>query len=224
VSDDPVRLSAAGSEAPTALRDLLTEARGDVPTAAVLERMAARLPGAPPPVAPAAPTTGAPAVAKLAGALAVVGALVVGGVWLGTRPAPTPPPAPAIPVVTHAPAATAAPSRSPSAEPAPAEGKPTAEPAPEPAKPSGPSEAVLLQRAQAALRSDPARALALTQEHRQRFPRGQLSQEREVIAIEALSRLGRAGEATKRAESFEKSYPGSAHTKKVETSVNPAKP
>jgi outer membrane protein assembly factor BamD (BamD/ComL family) len=103
----------------------------------------------------------------------------------------------------------------------------TTENAPRPpqAKPAaaGPSEASLLQRAQAALRGDPARALTLTQEHRRRYPHGKLSQEREVIAIEALSRLGRSSEAGKRAEDFGKSYPGSAHQKKVETSVEQPK-
>lgn len=224
-----MRLSAGGDDAPPALRDLLTEARSDLPPPAVLERMAARLPAPLPQVAPTS-AGGAPAAAKLAGALAVVGALVGGGIWLVTRePAPvTSAPLPTAPAATtvEKPPVLPAPSSTSRTEVAPNETESADGPAaPATAKPSaGPSEAALLQRAQAALRTDPGRALALTQEHRRRFPRGELGQEREVIAIEALSRLGRSGEATKRAESFEKAYPGSAHKKKVETSVNPPKP
>ena len=68
------------------------------------------------------------------------------------------------------------------------------------ATPSWPSEAQLLQAAQASLRSNPRRALALAREHEQRFPKGALAQEREVITIEALSQLGRADDARDRSD------------------------
>lgn len=74
----------------------------------------------------------------------------------------------------------------------------------------------LLRAARAALERDPARALALTQEHKRRFPAGMLAQEREVIAIEALSRLGRSDDARSRADRFGKEYPDSPHGDRVD--------
>lgn len=220
---DPVRLSRGGDGAPPELSQLLADARGDVPSAAQLERLAARLPlaGPIPPPATGAGSAGSGAAKVIVG-LAVAGAIVGGGVWLRSSGSPAPPaPAPTV-TATHAqdpePAAVAEP-------PAPAPAAPSSEGAADPPdnvqpKPvAQPSEATLLRRAQAALHRDPARALALTQEHRRRFPKGALAQEREVIAIEALSRLGRSGEAAKRAKTFENSYPGSAHQRKVETTV-----
>jgi hypothetical protein len=44
-----------------------------------------------------------------------------------------------------------------------------------------------------------------------------LAQEREVIAIEALKRLGRSDEAARRAADFARRYPGSAYRKKLDT-------
>lgn len=84
----------------------------------------------------------------------------------------------------------------------------------------GPSEVALLQQAQAALKSNPKLALSLTQTHRERYPKGALAQEREVIAIEALARMKRAEEAERRAAGFAKTYPGSAHQQKVEETVD----
>jgi hypothetical protein len=78
------------------------------------------------------------------------------------------------------------------------------------------SEAALLQRAQALLASNPTRALALTQEHASQFPKGQLVQEREVIRIEALRRLGREGQAEKVGRDFERQFPDSPHRRKLD--------
>jgi hypothetical protein len=82
-----------------------------------------------------------------------------------------------------------------------------------------PSEAALLNQAQAALKTDPKRALSLTRQHKQLYPSGALGQEREVIAIEALSRLNKKGVAEQRAKGFEKKYPDSAHQEKVRNTV-----
>jgi hypothetical protein len=79
----------------------------------------------------------------------------------------------------------------------------------------------LLEKARAALRQDPALSLALTREHQQRFAGGVLTQEREVIAIDALRRLGRSAEADRRAERFERRYPGSVHQRKLDTPRKP---
>ena len=51
------------------------------------------------------------------------------------------------------------------------------------------AELALLKRARVSVRSDPARALALTAEHAARFAAGTFAEEREVIAIEALGQL-----------------------------------
>lgn len=84
-------------------------------------------------------------------------------------------------------------------------------------------EAPLLRAAQDALRSNPGEALAKTQEHTRKYPRGLLVQEREVIAIEALMKLGRRDEAVARADRFSKSFPGSTHQRRIETLVGEKK-
>lgn len=82
-------------------------------------------------------------------------------------------------------------------------------------------ELALLERARTALASEPARTLALADEHVRRFQRPALAQERERLAIEALVRLGRHGEAEERARRFEETYPSSAHLARVRALVAP---
>jgi hypothetical protein len=121
-------------------------------------------------------------------------------------PAPLPPSDEAAPPATASnapPVAAPRPSSSVAARP-PAHGKAPAL-----------SEAELLQRAQVSLAGDPARALGLTAEHQRRFPRGALVQEREVIAIEALKRLGREQAAAERAAAFAARYRGSVHRSRL---------
>ena len=79
------------------------------------------------------------------------------------------------------------------------------------------AEVKLLGRAQDALRGRPEEALALCAEHAKRFPAGANVQEREVIAIDALVRLGRKDEARARADRFEARFPGSTHQRRIET-------
>ncbi|AKV02442.1 hypothetical protein AKJ09_09105 [Labilithrix luteola] len=81
------------------------------------------------------------------------------------------------------------------------------------------SEGALLQRAHAAMATDPNRSLALTAEHARRFPAAVLAQEREVIAVEALSRLGRKNDARERAAAFFAKYPGSAYRTRVDDAL-----
>ncbi len=83
----------------------------------------------------------------------------------------------------------------------------------------GETEIQLLQRAQDALGSSPSRALDLVNRHVARFPRATLGQEREVIAIDALVRLGRVGEARTRAAAFAAQFPASAHLRRLATIV-----
>lgn len=73
------------------------------------------------------------------------------------------------------------------------------------AEPSSPNEsglvaeAALLERARRLLRSNPAGALAETTRHARTFPRARLASERDIIAIDALRRLGRTSAARRRA-------------------------
>jgi hypothetical protein len=80
----------------------------------------------------------------------------------------------------------------------------------------GPREGTLLLQARRALASDPAAALALTQEHARRFPAGDLVPEREVLAIEALAGLGRRSDARARLDTFERRFPQSLHIARLE--------
>lgn len=88
----------------------------------------------------------------------------------------------------------------------------TANPAPE----AAPSEAALLLRARRALGSDPAGALALTDEHARRYPTGTLVPEREVLAIEALARLGRSSEARRRLDALRERFPNAANVSRLD--------
>jgi len=76
-------------------------------------------------------------------------------------------------------------------------------------------ESAILARAQDALAGSPARALALTDLHLARYPGGQLAQEREVLAITALLKMGRAAEARARAERFLAAYPTSGDRRRL---------
>jgi hypothetical protein len=78
------------------------------------------------------------------------------------------------------------------------------------------SEGELLRRAQEALRGDPDRALALVAEHAALYPTGALEQERDVIAVEALVRLGRRDQAQSAAQGFLARHPDSPHRAHVE--------
>lgn len=229
---DPPRLS----DAPGGLGDALRGAREDVGVPAQLTSLSARLGPllGPPPAGPPGmpPTTGAGiGVAKLV--VSGIALIVAGGAaWRAATYQPVSPPAPSPPrAQVAAPAAPPSPAaQTPLAAPA-APAEPTAlpgdaagaasAPVPSPAKPlhaAALSEADLLEQARLGMKSDPARALARANEHRQRFPGGALIQEREVIAIKALRALGRTSEADARAAAFAKAFPGSAFARKLKPS------
>ena len=92
----------------------------------------------------------------------------------------------------------------------------------EPATPARP-EIDILTGAQDALASDPSRALALAAEHARGHPNGMLAQEREVLAIDALLRLGRRDEAEERADAFNARWPRSAQTRRIATLLAPSR-
>lgn len=99
------------------------------------------------------------------------------------------------------------------------------EPDPAPVASAGPvlapSEGALLLSARRQLASDPSSALALTEEAARRFPDGALAPEREVLAIEALARLGRLPAARARFASFRAVYPQSPHLARLESLLSP---
>jgi hypothetical protein len=88
------------------------------------------------------------------------------------------------------------------------------------AAPARAEESRILRAARHALSSDPSRALALTREHAQRFPEGMLDQEREFLAIEALARLGRPGEAMAQAQKFSSRFPASPYRSRNEAAIS----
>jgi hypothetical protein len=107
----------------------------------------------------------------------------------------------------------------PPEEPSAAPRAPAIKPAAAPSAEGPEVEVRLLERAQDALRARPAEALALADDHARRFPKGMLVQEREVIAIEALVKAGRTGDAKARAARFKQRFPGSSHARRIDTLV-----
>lgn len=236
--NEPKRFRDATSDAPEELRRLFQAGTEDVPGEAELASLALRLG---PVFEP--PPSSTPIKFSTAAKVAAVSAVVVGSAVLfalnfgphGKRPpdAPerwtpseTPPPASAQerPPAADTTGKSPAPESGADAAPTPSVVAPSSAPSSAPeARPNGAaarpaeSEAELLERARRALASSPARALALTEQDRTRFPAGVLAQEREVIAIEALKRLGRSDEAARRAADFARRYPGSAYRKKLDT-------
>lgn len=87
------------------------------------------------------------------------------------------------------------------------------------AAPQPPTELELVKRAQDALTSSPERALAIAREQARAYPSGEFVQEREVIEVEALSRLGRKDEARRRAVAFVQRFPQTPYTPRLELAV-----
>jgi hypothetical protein len=78
------------------------------------------------------------------------------------------------------------------------------------------SEADLLRRARRALASEPAAALSLAAEHEAAHPRGALALEREVVAIDALLRLGRTADAEARRAALDARYPNTLYRERID--------
>jgi hypothetical protein len=72
-------------------------------------------------------------------------------------------------------------------------------------------EARLLRSAREATGTSLDRALSLLAEHERKFPRGELRDERELFAIDMLTRAGRSDEAVARVERLRRTSPGSPH-------------
>jgi hypothetical protein len=82
-------------------------------------------------------------------------------------------------------------------------------------------ERQLLDQARNALRDgDARRALSAVGEHERRYPEGQLAEEREVLAIEAMVRSGSYPEARARAQAFQSRFPQSPLHRVVQSTVD----
>jgi hypothetical protein len=77
-------------------------------------------------------------------------------------------------------------------------------------------EAQLLEQARGLLGSNPSGALAKLDEHAATFPRGKLGLEREFLAVDALRRAGRTGEARTRGEALLARSRGSLYEERVQ--------
>jgi hypothetical protein len=208
----------------------MRDGQAELPSAPELARLAQRLePTFAAPVAKGGPLA-APLSKLLLGGLGVAGAALLALTLRAPRETSavsagvasvSGQPVPSLAPLVTSPAPAAAPASASAEEARPSQ--PAASGAVHAGKAPGkaaPSEAALLEQARAALASDPARALALTRQHQARFPSGVLKQEREVIAIEALRRLGQSKAAAERAGSFEQAYPDSAHRRAVESGLS----
>jgi type IV secretory pathway VirB10-like protein len=77
-------------------------------------------------------------------------------------------------------------------------------------------DAQLLQEARSLMARSPARALSLTRNHELHFPSSPLTEERQALQIEALTRLGRTAEARVALEGFRTRFPRSIHARRLE--------
>ncbi|AKU95634.1 hypothetical protein AKJ09_02298 [Labilithrix luteola] len=232
---DPTHDVSSDDATPEAFRAFV-RARQSGPSREVLERMASRLTqaGVLGQDASRSPMT-APATSRLAHLKVGLVALAIAtgfGAWRATETRSFVPAA-AVPIAAPETAVVVA-SASTSNEPAPqalpvlsVEQLPSVPSAPRPSaapsvataiKPAA-TELELVQRAQAAVASDPARALAVAAEHARAYPAGAFVQEREVIAVEALARLGRIDEAWKRAVELVRRFPGTPYATRLERAL-----
>lgn len=146
-------------------------------------------------------------------------------------PVTAPPPTP-VPPPTPTPVPPPTPTPTPTPPPAP-EAAPPKVPAPRPADPPRPThrgsgalvntlaaESKLLEQARAALASKNAgAALQICERHARLYTRGQLVEERERIAIEALVALGRRDAARIRAKRFDRDFPNSVQSERIHALV-----
>lgn len=155
-------------------------------------------------------------------AVVTAGSLALGGGYLALRSAEpassSPAPRAIVAPVTHALPALRAPQEAVTPTPAP---ETVVEEAPShKLEPRGldrlKAESALLTDARAQLRSgNPAAAQALLERLQQQFPKGTLTQEREVLSIEVLNARGNVEGAKRRAKAFVKAYPKSPHSAKL---------
>ena len=84
-------------------------------------------------------------------------------------------------------------------------------------------ETALIEAARETLAAEPARALALLEQHRREAPDGQLAPERDFLSVAALCRLGRIEEASQRATELDRRRPVSAYATRARALVEAAR-
>jgi hypothetical protein len=105
-------------------------------------------------------------------------------------------------------------AQGPGSEPVAASGEAWVDPAPED---SLAREAAMLEEARAMLNGNPAGTLGALDRYAARFPSGQLTMEGELLAVDALRRLGRRSEAKARAASLLANARGSLYEPRIRT-------
>lgn len=145
---------------------------------------------------------------------------------------PVPPPVISVPIDTpEQPTPVQQPSRAIDTRPRP---PPAHRPPPSAAEPAPPVEVaapstlveenLLLEAARVALaRGRPAEALSALEQHQERFPEGQLAEERESLMVQALATSGRIDAARARAVEFKAKYPHSILLPVIEASLETTK-
>jgi hypothetical protein len=84
------------------------------------------------------------------------------------------------------------------------------------------SELSLIDAARATLDTDPSATLAKLAEHERLFPSGKLAIERELLALDALARLGRTAEESQRAERLRPAVRGTFYEDRVASHIHHA--
>ena len=102
--------------------------------------------------------------------------------------------------------------------PAPARSSAAALPSAEPSQLS--REMFLLERARQLLRNDPKQALLILDTHRREFPHTAIETERELMAVDALLRLGRPDDALTRAAQLRARAPGSIYEQRLQRLID----
>jgi hypothetical protein len=216
---EPARWYEPTGGADRELRDLLGAARDDVLSVERVDALARSMSAVPsnPPPGPAAAAAAKGWVAKLVGVGAVtIAAVIAGSLWLQSKPTSH---LERAAVVSSIPTQrTRALDPKPPAHPIDLDEPGQSADAKTKPKPGGSAieEYQLIRAAREALPNDPARALSLARAHERRFPHGVLAQEREVLLISALKRLGQKGDADRRTDRFKQSYPDSPHGSKFD--------
>jgi hypothetical protein len=180
-------------------------------------------------------------VAAKCGIVAAMAVSMAGGVVVGRVTAPTAsapiaslPPSPTLVASTPAPLPSptdqtpppspTAPLRTPEPTLAPPSARQPPPPSPKSTSPSSSlqKEQELIDTARGALaRGRADDALAATEAHAKRFPRGALAEEREALAIQALVLEGNVDAARTRATAFRASYPQSIFRLAVDRALEP---
>jgi hypothetical protein len=83
------------------------------------------------------------------------------------------------------------------------------------------AELALLTRARRVLLIEPARSLALADEHARGYPHGVFAEEREVLAVEALIRSSQLRKGKERGDRFLHTHPQSAHGVRMRELLRP---